>query len=544
MFSYISRDFFNSLSARDEALFYQKIELFFVVLVVAVPISVYYRFVREKLSLYWREALTSRVLDQYYANRTYFVLETMREVDNPDQRISADIKRFTKTSLDFFITILTSIIDLLSFSAILFQIYPGLFAAIIAYALAGSIATTSLGKRLASLNFQRLKSEADFRFGLLRTRENAEGMAFYDATAKEERSTVSGLFSSVVEAVLAQVVAQRDLEYFTTSYAFMVQVLPSLIVAPLYFAHKVELGAVSQSYSAFNHVLSDFSIIINEFEAISAFSASLTRLSAFFEKLEQVGWVSKAETEGNATTTPSTIVMERRTTMENGDAEMVLQCSNLTIITPDRKRTILGGGSDGENSSAFIAEGIDLTVRKGDRVLIVGPSGGGKSSLLRAIAGLWQLGSGTVTWYNNSGMGSEENMGGKDDAKVPKDVFFCPQKPYNPLGSLRQQIMYPNIRGVPEAEVSDALLVRLLAMVRLPDLAYSVGKATTTTYTSRVTPLNKQEYEALGLAAVRDWSKELSLGEQQRLAFARILFNRPRVVVLDGERLSLSTLAV
>jgi hypothetical protein len=133
-FSYISRDFYNALNIRDEALFYEKITLFFGALVVAIPVTVYYRFLREKLSLYWREGLTSRVLKNYYSNRTFYVMETIGEIDNPDQRITEDIRHFTKTSLDFLITLFTSLIDLFSFSAILFQIYPGLFFAIIAYA--------------------------------------------------------------------------------------------------------------------------------------------------------------------------------------------------------------------------------------------------------------------------------------------------------------------------------------------------------------------------------------------------------------------------
>jgi ABC-type uncharacterized transport system fused permease/ATPase subunit len=144
-FSYISRDFYNALNVRDEALFYEKIELFFGALIIAVPITVLYRFTREKLSLYWREALTKKVLDKYYANRTFYVMETLKNIDNPDQRISEDIRHFTKTSLDFLITLLTAIIDLISFSAILFQIFPGLFVAIIAYAGVGSIVTSNLG---------------------------------------------------------------------------------------------------------------------------------------------------------------------------------------------------------------------------------------------------------------------------------------------------------------------------------------------------------------------------------------------------------------
>jgi ABC-type uncharacterized transport system fused permease/ATPase subunit len=147
-FSYISRDFYNALNTRNEPVFYEKIELFFAALLIAVPISVYYRFLREKLSLYWREALTAKVLDKYYAYRTFYQVETLREIDNPDQRIAEDVRSFTRTSLDFFITLFTAIIDLFSFSAILYQIYPGLFVAIIVYAGVGSVVTTQLGRSL------------------------------------------------------------------------------------------------------------------------------------------------------------------------------------------------------------------------------------------------------------------------------------------------------------------------------------------------------------------------------------------------------------
>jgi len=155
-FSYISRDFYNALNDRNEVEFYQKIGLFFGFLLLAVPVTVAYRFYREKLSLYWREALTKRVLNQYYSNKTFYILETLRDeaLDNPDQRIAEDIRAFTRTSLDFFITIFTSLIDLFAFSAILFQIYPGLFVAIIVYAGVGSVVTTRLGQALVGLNYQ------------------------------------------------------------------------------------------------------------------------------------------------------------------------------------------------------------------------------------------------------------------------------------------------------------------------------------------------------------------------------------------------------
>jgi putative ATP-binding cassette transporter len=141
---------------------------------IAVPVSVYYRFLREKLSLYWREALTEKVLDRYYSYRIFYQLETLRDVDNPDQRISEDVRHFTRASLDFCITLFTSFIDLLSFSAVLYQIYPGLFVAIVVYAGMGSLITTQLGRSLVGLNYEKLQREANFRFALIRTRENAE----------------------------------------------------------------------------------------------------------------------------------------------------------------------------------------------------------------------------------------------------------------------------------------------------------------------------------------------------------------------------------
>ena len=247
-FSYISRDFYNALNARDEAVFYEKIELFFGALLVAVPVAVYYRFLREKLSLYWREALTKKVLDDYYASRTFYQLEMLREIDNPDQRIAEDVRAFTRTSLDFFIVLITSIIDLCSFSLILYEIYPPLFLAIIAYAGVGSVITTNLGKSLVGLNYERLLREADLRFSLIRTRENAEAIAFYDGDATREKQGVLELLKNALDTQFGIVTAQRNLEVFTTSYRYLVQILPSLIIAPLYFAHKVELGTISQSY--------------------------------------------------------------------------------------------------------------------------------------------------------------------------------------------------------------------------------------------------------------------------------------------------------
>ena len=242
VFSYISRDFYNALNARDEALFYEKIEYFFIALIIAVPITVSYRYLRDQLSLTWREGLTKLILNKYYSNNIFYIIETKKDIDNPDQRISDDIKSFTSTSLDFFITIFTCIIDLFSFSAILFNIYPQLFIAIIIYAGFGSIITTNIGQSLVKLNYERLINEANFRFSLIRTRENAESISFYDSNAILEKNLILNLFQKIKLNKLEIINIQRNLELFTTTYRYLPNILPSLIVAPLYFAKKIELG--------------------------------------------------------------------------------------------------------------------------------------------------------------------------------------------------------------------------------------------------------------------------------------------------------------
>ncbi len=500
-FSYISRDFYNALNARDEPLFYEKIELFFAALVIAIPVSVFYRFLREKLSLYWREALTGRILERYYSNRNYYVIECLREVDNPDQRITEDVRAFTRTSLDFFISIFTATIDLFSFSAILYQIFPGLFFAIIGYAGAGSIITANLGRDLVAKNYNRLEREADFRFSLIRTRENAEAIAFYDPEAKLEQKTLGDFFKRVLDNQMDIINIQRNLEVFTTAYRYIPQILPSLIVAPLYFQHKIELGAISQSYGAFNHVLGDFSIIINSFEQLSAFSAGLTRLTTFFEKVSADGWEIE-EGASSISIGPGNL---------NGDA--LLRCTDLSVLTPDGSRAIIGDSSLGSDltlvDQARPTTGINVQVNRGDKIIIVGNSGCGKSSLLRAISGLWKKGSGTITWSKDLGEPSAAAEG------APPRVFFLPQRPYNLLGSLREQIMYPTVGD--SSSTDDTYLLQLLEKVQLGDLAVKIGRGDA----------------SQGLSAEVDWSKVLSLGEQQRLAFARVLYNRPEVVVLD-----------
>ena len=197
-FSYVRRDMFSALNHKNSVEFYEMIVKFFGVLVIFVPIAVLYHYLRLRLALYWRTELTARVLDKYYANRTFYIIECCKDIDNPDQRISEDLREFTSTSLDFFFILFKAVINLLSFSVVLYQICPLLFVSIIVYAFMGTFIAARLGRSLVGQYYSKLQTEADFRFGLIRTRENAEGIAFYDGDASMEQINIWNLFEKVI----------------------------------------------------------------------------------------------------------------------------------------------------------------------------------------------------------------------------------------------------------------------------------------------------------------------------------------------------------
>ena len=397
-------------------------------------------------------------------------------LDNPDQRIAEDVASFTRASLRFLVSVLRAVIDLFSFSAILYSIYPQLFGVILAYAAVGTAATVRIGRQLVGLNYEQLRTEADFRFSLVRLRENAEAIAFFGGEDLERREARSKL-GAAVDNRGRVIAAERNLEYFTTAYQFLIQVLPGVVVAPLYFSGAIQLGVVSQSFGAFNHILNDFSIIINQFEALSSFSAGVDRLREFTERCEGSsagGGGGEGAGEGGAIR------------ITEAAAGSPLTVRGLRLRTPDGRRELFRGVS------------LDLSEQR--RVLVVGESGAGKSSLLRAVAGLWTNGEGEVARPENG----------------PGGTFFLPQRPYCPPGSLRDQVAYPSVvdaaaLGAEELAAVDRRIRAALAEARLAALADRWPS----------------------LAEVQDWGQILSLGEQQRLAFARLLYNGARLAILD-----------
>jgi putative ATP-binding cassette transporter len=349
----------------------------------------------------------------------------------------------------------------------------------------------------------------------VRIRENAESIAFYGGEDVEGKEVASRL-ARVVENRREINVAQRNLEFFTTCYQYLIQVVPVAVVAPQYFAGTIQLGVISQSVGAFNHILSDLTVIVNQFEQLSSFSAGIERLSSFFVAIRDVDPSRKvadgllalpkevADDAGNnedkrASDGTIQLKFERPSPTGSGPS-ILLRTNKLSLVTPDRKRNLI--------------DDLDLTVREGENLLIVGNSGSGKSSLLRAVAGLWTAGSGEIT-------------------RVPDDdVYFLPQRPYCALGSLKDQLLYPSTESLNPDDyppghrlsrahllresMSDLNLLDVLEKVDLKELPYRFGDGD---------PIK-------GLNTVLDWGNTLSLGEQQRLAFGRLVVNRPRLVIL------------
>merc|ERR1740117_530259 len=535
IFSYVGRDFYSALSAKDQVLFFEKTANYAVGLAVATPLTVLYKFQRQRLALNWREWMTTELARQYYTDQAYYKIEIDPEIDNPDQRITEDVTAFTKVSLDFFITLCTAAIDLFSFSGILYSIYPNLFYAIFLYAGVGSFTTIRLGSALVGQNAEQLLREANLRYTLVRLRENAESIAFYGGEA-QEATQVSKRLGGAIDNRRVILGTQRNLEFFTVGYSYLVQILPVLVVSPLYFAGTVELGVITQSTGAFNHVLNDLSIIVNQFESLSSFSAGLGRLSTFVERMESYQTDPTNATfqlspdhlerlmaagapvpppprslwdfvrfgrEGNQATEEQAAEEDELIGTGRPPASPLPAAARMVgVVTPTRQagriRNVEGGElAHGEalslrdlslmtpDGSRQLFANVSVGVQRGEHLLLTGNSGTGKSSMLRAVAGLWDRGDGEV-WRPSA-----------------SETMFLPQRPYCTLGSLREQLVYPQtVQEWRDAINTDGPLIAALRTVQLGRLA-----------------------ESASLDEVRDWGDELSLGEQQRLAFARLLVN-------------------
>lgn len=461
LMSYAGRDFFSAISNKDHPGYLTNLWRYVLAMALAVPIGVFYRYAEERLGILWRQWMTRTLVRRYFNNRAYYNLRSAEEVDNPDQRIAEDVKNFTSLTLSFLLIALNSAVTLFAFSGVLWNISLTLMMVLLLYAAGGTLISVLIGRRLVGLHFHQYQAEAEFRYGIIRVRDNAESIAFYRGEKRERRDLVNR-FADVIDNSLRIIGWNRNLSFFTTSYNYASLVIPTVIVAPLFIRGEVQFGVITQAGGVFAQILAALSLIITQFERLSAYAAGVTRIGVLWERLDD----SDAEEEHEAL--GDEVLVE--------EAKRGLVLSELTVKTPGREKTLV--------------RNLGLDLKPGGSLLLMGESGTGKSSLLRTVAGLWQSGSGTV------------------QRPALKDLMFLPQKPYMLQGSLRANLHYP----AAEDEANDDTLHAALAALNLALVADRVDGDFDMTV---------------------DWANVLSLGEQQRLSFARLVLRKPKLVFLD-----------
>jgi putative ATP-binding cassette transporter len=464
-----NNDFFSALQERNSAMFRQQLIRVCWLVGVFIVLAVYQLYLNQMLEIRWRRWLTERYLRAWLADGVYYRMQLVaRETDNPDQRIAEDVQLLISHALALFIGGLRAVVTLATFVAILWGlsgrltvsvgglslVLPGYMVWVsLLYALGGTWLTDWVGRPLIRLNFDRQRYEADFRFSLVRLRENSEGVALYRGEA-DEFGGFRGLFEAVVRNWWGIMRRQKRLTSFTSGYSQGAWIVPSVVAAPRYFRGELGLGGLMQTVGAFNQVQDALSFFVVSYKEIAAWCSVVDRLAGFERTLERVR-------------TETAIGGVRHV---DGD-DTKLSVEDVDLHLPDGKPLMAN---------------VNLSLQRGDSVLLGGPSGSGKSTLFRAIAGIWPFGRGEI--------------------RAPRKarVLFLPQRPYLPIGTLRSVVSYP----MAAAGVDDATLREALEAVGLADLAGRLDEA-------------------------RHWALQLSPGEQQRIAFARALVQKPDWLFLD-----------
>lgn len=468
--------FYNALQERNQAVFTYQIGYFCVLATIWIGLKVYQLYLNQWLQIRWRRWMTARYLGGWLHDANHYRMQLLGDAaDNPDQRIADDTQRFVEQTLTLGIGLLSAVVTLASFVAILWGLsneaplhlfgsdiaIPGyLVWGALAYALLGTALTHFIGRPLVGLNFQQQQYEADFRFNLVRTRENAEQIALLRGEPVE-RTRLLARFGRVVENWLGIMSRTKKLTGFTAAYSQAAVIFPYVLIAPAYFAEKIQLGGMMQTASAFSSVQDSLSFFISSYRTLAEWQSVVARLSGFETAIENSAKLTASENIIHVTS----------------DDDKAIDFRKLAVNLPNGKPLVSAD---------------DFSLHGHERALLTGPSGAGKSTLFRAIAGIWPFGSGSIA--------------------VPTEgaLMMLPQRPYFPVGSLKAAIVYPA-----EAAAFDGDRVKeVLGQVGLPNLAARLDE------------------EA-------HWNRMLSLGEQQRLGLARALLHAPKYLFLDEATASL-----
>ena len=459
--SYAGRDLFTAIEKRDTHSYWNAMGFYLGTFVVAVLINVFYRWAEQSLALVWREWMAQHLIKRYFNNRAYYRLRGSESIDNPDQRISEDVRNFTVDSLGYALLVVNSVMTLIGFLGVLWSISGTLVGVALVYATVGTFMCFVIARRLVGLHYDKYQKEADFRYGLVRVRDNAESIAFYRGEKREHLDLIQRL-AAVVGNMRSIIVWNRNLGFFRNSYDYVALVVPILIVAPMFMSGKMQFGVVTQTLGAFAQVLAAVSIVADNFEGLSSYLAGIQRLGILWDDLDDFD----AEEERSA----------REGDHQLDETSTKVKLNKLTVLTPD--------------GTKLLAKDLCFELTTKQSLIIMGASGSGKSSIMRTIAGLWPCGPGSL------------------ERPALNHLMFLPQRPYMVPGTLRDQLHYPDH----DRRADDDAIRAVIAKVNLADV------------------LNRVEDN---LDQVIDWTNVLSLGEQQRVAFARLFLRSPKFVFLD-----------